>query len=193
MLPFRQGAVGDDGPAKFFNDRITLIFVPATTAQTTLATALNSGAGNTSTHISADSTGCAVNTNACGFSAGKMVLIFDDTGNYDTFAITGVVQNTATITLNKPADATATTYQIGSKVVEVVNRTYYLKSDAATATYQPRCCLPDGSANADVPVADHVVGLTFDYYGDSQPPVMRKALAEVTGPWTSYRPKPPPA
>ena len=30
----------------------------------------------------------------------------------------------------------------------------------------------DGSANADVPVVDHVVGLTFEYDGEPQPPAI---------------------
>ena len=189
VLPFRQGALNDDGPGKFFTDRMTVLYVPSTTAQTTLATALNSGAGNVAATLVADSTGCVAHTNACGFSVNKMILIFDDTGNYDTFTITSVVQQTASITVNKPPDATPTTYPVGSKVVEVIDRTYFLKSDPATSTYQ--LVYYDGSINADVPVVDHLVGLTFEYYGDRQPPLMRKALSDTAGPWTSYGPKPP--
>lgn len=189
VLPFRQGAVNDDGAAKFFTDRITIFYVPATTAQTTLKDPLNSGSGNVTATLVADSTGCAVNTNACGFASGKTILIFDDTGNYDTFAVTGVAQLSASITVNKPSDATPTTYPAGSKVVEVVDRTYYLKSDPATGTYQ--LAYYDGSTSADVPVVDHVVGLTFDYFGDRQAPQLRKPVTDPTGPWTSYGPKPP--
>lgn len=66
--------------------------------------------------------------------------------------------------------------------------TYWLKIDAATATYQLMSV--DGTSGVDVPVVDHVVALAFEYFGDPQPPLMRKPLAEAAGPWTTYGPKP---
>lgn len=75
----------------------------------------------------------------------------------------------------------------GNGAAQPVNATYWLKNDAATSTYQ--LMFSDGG-NADVPVADHIVGLSFDYYGDPQPPLMRKPLADPIGPWTTYGPKP---
>jgi len=69
-----------------------------------------------------------------------------------------------------------------------VATTYWLKTDDATATYQLMSV--DGTIGVDVPVVDHVVALAFEYFGDSQPPLMRKPLAEVNGPWTTYGPKP---
>jgi hypothetical protein len=74
---------------------------------------------------------------------------------------------------SRPPDSSTTTYNAGSKVVEAQVHTYYLKADAATETYQ--LMHYDGSANADVPVADHVVGLHFDYYGDPQAPILTSA------------------
>jgi hypothetical protein len=38
---------------------------------------------------------------------------------------------------------------------------------------------------------DNVVGLTFEYFGEPQPPVLRKPITDPTGPWTTYGPKPP--
>jgi hypothetical protein len=49
----------------------------------------------------------------------------------------------------------------------------------------------DGTRHADVPVVDHVVGLAFDYYGDPNPPALKKPVTDPTGPWTTYGPKPP--
>jgi hypothetical protein len=49
----------------------------------------------------------------------------------------------------------------------------------------------DGAAN-DAPVIDNVVGLEFEYFGDREPPIMRRAPSDPTGPWTTYGPKPPP-
>jgi hypothetical protein len=64
-----------------------------------------------------------------------------------------------------------------------------LKTDNNSKTYQ---LMHYDGANSDVPVVDNVVGLTFEYFGDPQPPIMKKALADPTGPWTTYGPKPPP-
>ena len=43
----------------------------------------------------------------------------------------------------------------------------------------------------DLPIADDVSALAFEYFGDPSPPVLRKPLSEPAGPWTSYGPKPP--
>jgi len=69
-----------------------------------------------------------------------------------------------------------------------VPTTYWLKTDNATATYQ--LISADGTSGVDVPVVDHVVALAFEYFGDPQPPLMRKPLADPNGPWTTYGPKP---
>ena len=66
--------------------------------------------------------------------------------------------------------------------------TYWLKVDDATASYQLMAV--DSSNGVDVPVVDNVVALAFDYFGDPQPPTMRKPLSDPIGPWTTYGPKP---
>jgi type II secretory pathway pseudopilin PulG len=69
-----------------------------------------------------------------------------------------------------------------------VSTTYLLKTPPGGP---PQLVVYDGTANPDVPVVDNVVGLSFDYYGDPQPPTMRKMLADDAGPWTTYGPPPP--
>jgi hypothetical protein len=69
-----------------------------------------------------------------------------------------------------------------------VATTYWLKVDDATATYQ--LIAADAASGVDVPIVDHVVALAFEYFGDPQPPLMRKPLSEPSGPWTTYGPKP---
>ena len=42
--------------------------------------------------------------------------VFDDTGNYDTFTLSGVADASGTVTItSRPADSTNTTYPLGSK------------------------------------------------------------------------------
>jgi hypothetical protein len=74
-----------------------------------------------------------------------------------------------------------------SKTGAPLTTTYWLKTDAAMSTYQ--LMMSDGS-NLDVPVVDHVVGLAFEYFGDPQPPLMRRPLTDPSGPWTTYGARP---
>jgi hypothetical protein len=68
------------------------------------------------------------------------------------------------------------------------SRTYFLKSDPATDTFQ--LMRYDGDGAADAPVVDHVVGLSFQYFGDPEPPAIRRPLTDPVGPWTTYGPRP---
>ena len=193
VLPFRQGAVNDDGVEKAFDDRITLIYVPSTTAQTTLAVALT-GNSPTPTLTLAAETDCPKNPATglpfleCGFAKDMSVVVFDDTGNYDLFTITSVLDASAQAVVKRPPDSANTNYPIGSKVVEAVSHTYYLKTDTANQLYQ--LMHYDGTSNTDVPVVDHVVGLKFDYFGEPQPPTLRNPTDAALLWKTTYGPKP---
>ena len=66
---------------------------------------------------------------------------------------------------------------------------YYLKTDNVNGVYQ--LMFYDGSGSPDVPIADNVVGLKFDYYGDPQPPTIKGGAGIATNPWqTTYGPSP---
>jgi Tfp pilus assembly protein PilW len=185
VLPFRQGLSGDAAAGDFRTDTITLITVPVTAAQTTLTADLLPGAIMLQ---AAPGVGCPAGTNLCGFTAGMTALVYDGSGNVDAFTVASVADAAAQLTLTaRPADSTGTTYRSGSNVVEGRLDVYYLKTDAASQTFQ--LMHYDGSANADVPVVDHVVGLAFEYYGEPQPPGSAAALVPLTageltdGPW----------
>jgi Tfp pilus assembly protein PilW len=191
VLPFRQGATSDDPPGTFASDRITIIYVPSTTAQTTLSVALS---GATTTFTPTVESDCPTDpatglpAKLCGFAKDQTVLVYDDTGSYNLFTITSVADSTAQMTVKKPTDATATTFPAGSKIVEASSHTYYLKTDIPNKTYQ--LMHYDGTSNTDVPVVDNVVDLKFAYYGEAQPPIVRKAISDPSPPGTSYGPKP---
>lgn len=183
VLPFRQGLSGDSAPGSFRSDTITLISVPSTAAQTTLAADLLPGVA---TLQAAAGAACPAGTNLCGFVPGMTVIVYDDTGNIDAFTVASVADASSQLTLTeRPADSAGTTYRSGSNIVEARLDVYYLNADAATQTFQ--LMHYDGSANADVPVVDHIVGLTFDYEGDpvSGPgalvPISAGELSD--GPW----------
>ena len=182
VLPFRQGLSADDAPGTMRTDAITVITVPATAAQTTLAVPLLPGVMTLQT---AAETGCPAGTNLCGFSAGLTIAIYDDSGNFGVFTVAGVADEASQITLtSRPDDSSLTTFRAGSNVVQVQVDTFALKADAATQAFQ--LMHADGSARADVPLVDHVVGLAFDYLGEPRPPALEASTA-------SYGPAPPPA
>jgi hypothetical protein len=184
VVPRRLGSTNEDAPTVFKADTITLIYVPATIAQTTLA-AHGPSLNSAEIGVNAEA-GCPVGDALCGFKSGMTLMMYDASGNYDTFTVTNVQANALHIQHNSD-NLTYTNYDANTtKIVQAANFVYYLN----TATDQ--LMFYSGGTAADVPVVDNVVGLTFDYFGDPQPPAWRpgKAVSDATGPWTSYGPKP---
>jgi hypothetical protein len=185
VLPFRQGSLSDDPPGTYRTDVITLMYVPPTIAQTTLA---DHGPSLVSAEIGVNKeANCPPSDDLCGFKEGMTVLMYDDSGNYDVFTITNVQENALHLQHNNDS-LTYTGYNSNTKIVQASYFEYYLKTDNATKTYQ--LMFYDGGLTPDVPLVDNVTGLTFEYYGEPQPPTMKKTLSDPTGPWTTYGPKP---
>jgi hypothetical protein len=192
VMPFRWGLIGEDPPATFKTDTITLQYVPPTNAQTSIGEDMPQPSAELK--VSGDP-GCPMDpgTNQddplCGFEEEMNVLIYDDTGTYDRFTITNVQEDAQQGGhLQHNQDNFSKSYSKGSKIVRIDSHTYYLRTDLAAQTYQ--LMHYDGTRNPDVPVVDNVVSLQFQYYGDPQPPIMKKVLTDPTGPWTTYGPKP---
>lgn len=187
VLPYRLGTNHDDPPGTVKTDTITLMYVPPTVAQTTLAS-------NGPVVVAADidvnwAPGCPAGDVACGFKNGMTVLVHDASGDYDTFTITNI-QSSVLHLQRTGGTLTYTNYPPNTTtIVQLANVVYYLKSDTSAGTYQ--LTSHDGGTGVDVPVVDNVVGLTFDYYGDPQPPQLIKSLDDPAGPWTTYGPLPP--
>ena len=180
VLPFRQGAVADDPPGTFRTDTVTVIYVPATIAQTTLRVDLAPGAQTLDVVPQAN---CPSAAALCGFASGMTILVYEQTGNFDTFTVAAVEGASSQIAIApRPQDALTTTYKAGANVVEAQLHTYYVKIDPVTQIAQ--LMHYDGSANAGVPVVDHLVGLRFDYYGEPRPPALTPSGA-------TYGPAPP--
>jgi hypothetical protein len=185
VMPYRQGRIGDDPPGTFRDDTITLLLVPATTAQTSIAQEMP--AQSAELKVNPDP-GCPPNKQEqlCGFEEGMMVLIYDEEGSYDTFTITQV-QDPA-LHLQHNLEDLSKKYGAGSKIVQIQSHTYYLRTDVATKTYQ---LMHYDGAGTDVALVDNVVALQFEYFGDPQPPLTNgKPLSDPVGPWTTYGPKP---
>jgi type II secretory pathway pseudopilin PulG len=194
VLPLRQGTHDDDPPGTFRKDVITLVYVPPTAAQSSIqrknAISLTNGA---EIFVNVDP-GCPVADPLCGFADGMTLLVYDDAGNHDTFAVSDA-QATGQLTLRHNNDRIQ---YLGYKsreedpaapasIVQANDFEYYLNA----ATNQ--LMFDAGRGRAAVPIADNVVGLEFEYYGDPQPPAWAspdKAVDDPYGPWTTYGPRP---
>jgi hypothetical protein len=171
VLPFRPGA-GDQALA----DTITLVYVPAAAAQTTLAQAVSDD-GAATMQLKVDS--------AAGFKPGTTALVFDYAGNYDTFTIKSLGDaSTLTVTRQHSPGASEPVFPVGSKVVQAVSRTYSYKRD----THQLMAA--DSATGSDVPVVDNIVDLTFEYWGDPNPPKRTANALNSVGPSMTYGPAP---
>jgi prepilin-type N-terminal cleavage/methylation domain-containing protein len=185
VLPLRQGRRSPDAAGTFKTDTLTVLHIDPGATQTTIAQPL--AAQSSTVHVNLEA-GCPPSDPNCGFKNGMSVIVFDETGAYDTFTITSIDTSGLHLQHNTPDAAKTYPADVG-RIAAATSRTYYLKADPVTSTYQ--LMQYDGAGGADAPVVDHVVGLWFEYFGDPEPPVMRKPLTDPVGPWTTYGPKPP--
>ena len=184
VFPFRQGATGADPPGTVRRDVITMVYVPAqTAAQATIRQPMPAGSGAALINLDP---GCPLNQTTCGFSAGMDVMIYDDTGSYDTFRV--LAAQPGLLQLQHTMPDTAQSYRPGARIVEATSHTYYLKADAVTDTFQ--LMHYDGVAS-DLAVVDHLVALALEYFGEPTPPTLVRPVTDPTGPWTTYGPAPP--
>jgi prepilin-type N-terminal cleavage/methylation domain-containing protein len=193
VLPLRRGIRAAAEPGSYASDTITVYHVPATAVQTTARVPVD--AANAALRVDVHS-GCPWNPDRsrdplCGSEPGMSLLIFDQAGRYDVFTVESVDGDTARLTVNKPVASATTHYPAGSRVLEVVERTFALHVDAVKKL--SRLVSYDGSDRPDVPVVDSVAAVSFEYFGEPRPPEILRPLDDPIGPWTSYGPRPPPA
>jgi len=188
VMPYRAfGDTIDPSQGVYFrNDTISLMYVPPTPSQTTISDRMPQPSAELKVTPQANCPGGKLNQ-LCGFEEGDRLIIYDASGNWDTFTVTQVQDSAAHLQHRQQTFTHA--YEIGASVTAIATSTYYLSSDDATTSYQLRYY--DGW-QTDLPVADNVVKLEFKYFGDAEPPQLTgKPLSDVVGPWTTYGPVPP--
>lgn len=158
IIPARTGLVGADPELSFYDDRITIVYVPDTRAETALAAAMVDTALLV---IDGSAPGCPP-ARACDFAIGDRAVIFETAGagsGHEIFTVAAVDTALGTVT---PAAPLSRLYTVGSRVVAVVQRVYHLDRVGK------RLMVYDG-VRSDVPMVDHVVDLRFGYLGDPRP------------------------
>jgi hypothetical protein len=194
ILPDREGNVSPDPPGTFkctttycgslgASDAITLMYVPPTSAQTTIRDAMPAQSAELKVDAQA---GCPSGDALCGFKEGMQVMIFDDSGTSDIFSITRVQD--AALHLQHRGQDLSKSYGQDTYITQIAAATYWLKTDTLAETYQ---LMRYDGYQTDVPIAENIVGLAFEYFADPSPPFLIKSVTDPIGPWTNYGPKPP--
>jgi hypothetical protein len=194
ILPDREGNVTPDPPGTFkctttfcsslgASDAITLLYVPPTSAQTTIRDAMPAQSAELKVNRQ---DGCPGSDDLCGFKEGMQVMIFDDSGTSDIFSITNVQESA--LHLQHRGQDLSKAYAQNTYITQIAAATYWLKTDTAAETYQ--LMRYDGYLT-DAPIAENIVGMAFEYFADPSPPVLLKPVTDPIGPWTNYGPKPP--
>jgi Prokaryotic N-terminal methylation motif len=164
IIPRRVGDISPDpvvGAGSFTTDRITLEYIPNSYSQTTISQAMPPQSAELKVTIQANCPTDPKSPKLCGFKEGMEVIIFDDSGNYDTFTITEV-QDDAVHVQHRGSDLNYK-YAAGASITQMVSYTYYLDR----TTHQLKRY--DGHAKEEA-IVDNVVDLRFTYFGDPNPP-----------------------
>jgi len=189
IMPY--GAFGDapdSSQGVFFRpDAISVVYVPSTASQTTLASPLAAGALDAHLEWSPNCPPSTANS-ICGLESGDRLMILDDESQWDVFSVDQI--GNGLMSLRHRGPPAVASYGVGAVATEIRLGTYYLKADATSRTYL--LMHHDGWAT-ELPVVDDVVRLEFRYFGDAEPSRLTgKPLDQQPGPWTTYGPAPPP-
>ena len=174
VLPYRAGRTGGDPPGTFRVDAVTTLY-SSSFAKPVLATVLPAASAQARINIGP---GCPLNDAVCGLSRSSTVLASDDTKSFDTFHVDDV--DGEVLVLRHTMADSAKVYTPGSRLVEAVVRSYFLKVDAASDSVQ---LVRDDGDGAAVPVVDHVVDLRLEYFGGTSNTERLDASHLADGPW----------
>jgi hypothetical protein len=158
IVPRRMGLLNPDDSNVYKSDTVTLTYIPNSYSQTTIAQQMPPQSTELKVTYPPN---CQVPKELCGFEIGMTVLIFDNTGHFDTFTLTQV-QNDAAHVQHRGQGLTYG-YTAGATITQAVSNTYY--RNAATN----QLMVYDGY-QTELPIVDNVVDLRFEYFGDPAPP-----------------------
>jgi len=164
VLPYRMGQQGSDPAMGIYYrpDAFTVLYVPNTAAQTTIRDSMPDVSAEIKVNPQPN---CPEGDDLCGFSEGMNILIFDSTGAWESFEVTSV--QAEALHLQHRGQQFQKAYEAGSYIVQGEFHTYYLDSTTDRLMHY------DG-ITTELPIADNIVGLRFQYYGDPNPPLAMK-------------------
>jgi hypothetical protein len=158
IIPRKMGFQNPDTYTVVRSDAVTIAYIPNTYSQTTIRQAMPLASSELKVNEVAN---CPKHNQLCGFEEGMTVLIFDEEGHFDFFSITEVQDDAAH--LQHYQQDLSYPYQAGSIITQASAHTYYFDSVNKQLRHYDTYL-------TDVPVVDNVVGVTFQYFGDPEPP-----------------------
>jgi hypothetical protein len=159
VVPARMGVSSPDPELTVRDDRITIMYVPESRAQTILRSAM--AAASSPLAIDGSAPGC-VPVTACDFAAGDRAVIYDASHEGGAHEVLTVAAIDAARGLLTPTVPLSRAYPAGARVALVTLRNYYF--DAANK----RLMVYDGD-RSDLPLIDRVADLRFAYFADPRP------------------------
>lgn len=167
VLP-TSGRAGTRAAAGHRTDAISIVSAPPAGAQASVAG--NVPTGVTSVELDVDP--CSDSSRAlCGFRVGASGLLVRSDGAWELTTVARIAPEAHRLELER---GLARGYEAGSTMVEVVERAYWL--DAGSPT---RVLVRSVNGGAAFPVAEHVVGLRFDYWiGEGVLPALASSDAD---------------
>lgn len=165
VLPRRIGVTGTDLWSAARGDAISILTVPGSSAQTTLKDPITSPADAL---VPAVMPTCMPLDALCGLRIDMPVLVFDRRARFSLMTVAAMQPDRAHVSHWHPASPLD--YAPGAAVSRVDVSIFYFDS----AQRQVRVSNGDGS---DVPLVDNAMGLTFEYFGDPEPPMSPKPPA----------------
>jgi type II secretory pathway pseudopilin PulG len=156
VLPARVGLLRPDPELTAESDRISIVYVPETRAQTKLESGM--AAASSPLAIDGSAPGCVPGT-ACDFAPGDRAVIYDPSIEGGPHELLTVAAVDAARALLMPSAPLSRPYASGARVAVVTVRSYYL--DAATR----RLMVYDGDGS-DVPLVDRVAEMEVGYLAD---------------------------
>ena len=163
ILPRRTGRQAADAVDVFRPDVITLTYVPNSYSQTSISGPMPPNSSEIKVEPQPN---CPKGDELCGFEIGDSVIIFDASGNFDTFDITQVQDSAAH--LQHRGQGFNHQYERGAPVTQVVSYTFFLDRNTNQLKRY------SGGGAPDLALVDNVVDLRFEYFGDPTPPTMPK-------------------
>lgn len=142
-----------DPPGTASADTITVRYVPSRGAHGRLAQPLAPGAPV----AIVDMAGCPLNTVACGFVAGTIMVVFDASGAADFVEVEAI--GPGALTISDLAGSRGVTYGAGAEIAEAVQVTYLF--DAAARQ------LRRAEGGGSFVVTDNVTGVSYEYFADN--------------------------
>jgi hypothetical protein len=172
VVPYRRGQLADDARAgvMFRPDVMSLAYVASTQAQAEVARAVDLG-GLVRVGLRANC-GSPAPATVCGFEEGMRVILLEPSGAHDFLTVEEV--NGPELELSYRGALSSTYDGGGAALAHVALHTYALRPDAATGA--PQLSHYDGFLT-ERPAVDHVVGLSFEYFGAADPPLLRPGAA----------------